>query len=87
MWRQTESDWLAGLKRYGMTGRSFTVVDENGDTHTLHAAQRPPDSSIGGEFVLFTDKGLNVNRVSKGVYKLSDGVTTIRATSDDPNAP
>jgi hypothetical protein len=88
MWGiQPEPDFIEGLKRYGMTGRLFSVVDENGDTHTLRVAKRPPDSSISGEIVLFTDKGLNVQRVSKGVYKLSDGVTTIRATSDAPDAP
>jgi hypothetical protein len=85
MYRQSESDFLKGLKRYGMTGRSFTVVDENGDTHTIRAAWRTDDTR--GVVALMTDKGMSANRISKGVYTLSDGVTTLRATSDDPDAP
>jgi hypothetical protein len=79
--RETDADFLEGLKRYGKAGRSFTVVDENGDTYTLRIV------AWHGGIALFNDKGLIAQRVSKGVYKLSDGVTTIRATSDDPDAP
>jgi hypothetical protein len=82
MWqRETDADFLESLKRYGKTGRSFTVVDENGDNYTLRIV------AWHGGIALFNDKGLNAHRVSKGVYKLSDGVTTILATSDDPTVP
>ncbi len=87
-WARSESDFLEGLKRNGMTGRIFTVSDENGDTHTIRAAW--PIGDTRGVIGFTTDKGLsgpNVTRVSRGVYDLSDGITTIRATSNDPDAP
>jgi hypothetical protein len=87
-WARSESDFLEGLKRYGMTGRWFAVTDENGDTHAIRSAWLIDDTR--GMIGFTTDKGLNglnVTRVSRGVYALSDGITTIRATSNDPTVP
>ena len=85
MWCQSNAEFLRGLKRYGMTARWFTAIDENGDTHTIRAAWRINGSP--GVVSFSTDKGLSASRISQGVYSLTDGITWLRATSDDPDAP
>jgi hypothetical protein len=73
---------------------TFVAVDEHGNLYRIygtaiahaHASNRgDPDRVIPSQFELTTDDGQHVNRISKGVYEISQ--TGHRLKSDDREAP
>jgi hypothetical protein len=75
---------------------TFEAVDQDGNRYKIHVRKSAHDVSdlhrgravtndTAGE--LWTDTGLFVNYVERGIYDIVDGAEVIRISSADPSAP
>ena len=75
--------------------RSFVLTTEDGAQHLIHYSETQSSEPAAGSsetgalhcLIMKTSTGDPVHRLSKGFYEVMTSFGSVRATSDDPDAP